>query len=297
MNVFLESSGSMVSASIIKAVKSAGFKSISSDVVYESSGKYLSDEFVLSPKSNDVLLWSKMKKIMKDYSVDIVFPTFDLTLSGWSCRKSEFLDIGTNVALSDKSVIDIFQDKYKTYEFFLKEGINTPDTSLEKDFPLVKPIFGSGAKGVIFNADKDVHMDGMISQEYIEGEEYTVDVFCNYEGEPIYVIPRLRLGVVDGKSTSGVVIKDETIQKEVEKVCKNVHFKGPVNFQCIKSKDGSVSFLEVNPRISGGMALSFSASENWINLAVKNFIFGENIKPKKIRYGLRMSRYYSEVFY
>ena len=201
MNVFLESSGSMVSASIIKAVKSAGFKSISSDVVYESSGKYLSDEFVLSPKSNDVLLWSKMKKIMKDYSVDIVFPTFDLTLSGWSCRKSEFLDIGTNVALSDKSVIDIFQDKYKTYEFFLKEGINTPDTSLEKDFPLVKPIFGSGAKGVIFNADKDVHMDGMISQEYIEGEEYTVDVFCNYEGEPIYVIPRLRLGVVDGKST------------------------------------------------------------------------------------------------
>jgi carbamoyl-phosphate synthase large subunit len=297
MNIFLESSGSLVSASIIKSIQSAGFRAIASDISYESVGRYLSDEFVLSPKKNDPMLWDKFKKIMIEYKVHAVFPSFDPTLHGWSCRKDEFMDSNTCIILSDASTVQLFQDKYQAYKFFLKEGIRTPETSLEKDFSLVKPRVGSGAKGVIFNASKDICMEGMLSQEYIKGEEYTVDVFCNQEGEPVYILPRLRLGIVDGKSTSGIIIKDEVIQKEVNRICQIVKFRGPVNFQCIKSKDGKVSFLEVNPRLSGGMILSFSASENWINLAIKHFVFGDKIKPKQVKYGLGMHRYYSEIFF
>ena len=105
------------------------------------------------------------------------------------------------------------------------------------------------------------------------------------------------LCIIDGKSTSGVIVKDEIIQKEVGRICQIIKFNGPVNFQCIKSKDSKVTFLEVNPRISGGMALSFSASENWINLAVQHFIFGHKINPKRVIYGHRMLRHYSEIFF
>jgi len=71
MNIFLESSGSLVSASIIKSIQSAGFRAIASDISYESVGRYLSDEFVLSPKKNDPMLWDKFKKIMIEYKVHV----------------------------------------------------------------------------------------------------------------------------------------------------------------------------------------------------------------------------------
>jgi len=39
-----------------------------------------------------------------------------------------------------------------------------------------------------------------------------------------------------------------------------------------------------------------AASENWINLIVNNFIENNPIKPKPIKYNLRMMRYYAECF-
>jgi carbamoyl-phosphate synthase large subunit len=52
----------------------------------------------------------------------------------------------------------------------------------------------------------------------------------------------------------------------------------------------------VNPRIAGGMALGFAATENWIDLIVDNYINNKEVIAKPIQYGLRMTRYYSECF-
>ena len=46
----------------------------------------------------------------------------------------------------------------------------------------------------------------------------------------------------------------------------------------------------------GGMALGFAATENWINLIVEHFIENKSIHPKPIQYGMRMLRYYAEIF-
>jgi carbamoyl-phosphate synthase large subunit len=45
------------------------------------------------------------------------------------------------------------------------------------------------------------------------------------------------------------------------------------------------------------MALGFAATENWINLIVKNLVEGIPITPIKVRNGLRMERYYDEIFF
>ena len=49
-------------------------------------------------------------------------------------------------------------------------------------------------------------MVGLISQEFCEGQEFTVDVFL-INNEPVYIIPRRRLRVVNGKSTIAEVFK------------------------------------------------------------------------------------------
>jgi len=136
----------------------------------------------------------------------------------------------------------------------------------------------------------------MITQDYIEGVEYTVDVLCDISGEPIYIVPRKRLGVVDGKSTGGVVVEHEAIKEAVIKVCASTHFIGPINIQCIETKNNELYFIEANPRVAGGMALSFAATQSWVAPIVNNIVNQINIKPLDIDYGLKMFRYYNEVF-
>ena len=166
---------------------------------------------------------------------------------------------------------------------------------LEQKYKLVKPRFGRGGDG-IYIGDQRKNMKKMISQDFIEGIEYTVDCFFSRSGDPVYIVPRKRLSVVDGKSTKGVVIKHNLIRNYIQDIARNIKFEGPINFQFIENENGKVYFLEVNPRISGGMALGFSATENWIKLIVDNYINNKELTPQPIQYGLKMTRYYSECF-
>jgi len=44
------------------------------------------------------------------------------------------------------------------------------------------------------------------------------------------------------------------------------------------------------------MALSFAATQSWVAPIVNNIVNQINIKPLDIDYGLKMFRYYNEVF-
>jgi carbamoyl-phosphate synthase large subunit len=294
--ILVECSGSSVSAYMIKAIQADGFEAVASDITNDVHGRFIADHFVLVPKYNDPELWNKIEGILFENNISIVFPSFDESLYGWAENKLKFQEKGVAVIISDPKVIAEFQDKYKTYHFFKNIGLDTPKTSLENNLRLLKPRFGRGGKGIILDPPPNTAMNGMITQDYIEGVEYTVDVLCDISGEPIYIVPRKRLGVVDGKSTGGVVVEHEAIKEAVIKVCASTHFIGPINIQCIETKNNELYFIEANPRVAGGMALSFAATQSWVAPIVNNIVNQINIKPLDIDYGLKMFRYYNEVF-
>ncbi|ATW25680.1 ATP-grasp domain-containing protein [Candidatus Formimonas warabiya] len=295
LNILTEASGSLTSAYLIKAVQEAGYRAVASDINPDCAGRYLADDFILMPSKNDINLWEKVVPALAQRKVNLVIPSLDETMLGWAERKKELKKLGIHVVISEESTVKIFQDKWLTYRFFLEKGIPTPKTSLEQQYPLVKPRQGRGAVGVVVTSDS-VNMEGMISQEVIEGEEYTIDVFCDKISNPIYIVPRKRQGVKDGKSTGGIVVKQVEIISWVEKICKSISFIGPINLQCFVCKDETIKFTEINPRVAGGMALGFAATENWINLIVDHFFYDKDIKPKPIKFGMKMMRYYAEVF-
>ena len=295
MKILVECSGSLVSSYMIKAIQSDGFEAIASDITSNIHGKYIADDFILMPKYNDPDLWKKIEDLLLEYNIDVVFPSFDETIYGWSKNKLKF-EKNTTVITSNTEVIELFQDKYKTYIFFKDIGINTPRTSLKNNLRLLKPRFGRGGKGISLDPGPNINMNNMITQEYIYGTEYTIDVLCNSKGKPLYIIPRVRLDVIDGKSTGGVVVEHRNIIKDVTKICASTHFIGPINIQCIESEDGELHFIEVNPRVAGGMALSFAATQSWVSASVDSIINKKDINLKDINYGLKMFRYYDEVF-
>lgn len=296
LKVLTEASGSLVSSYLISAVREAGYHAVASDISPDCVGRYLADSFVQMPKANDEKLWHKVETILVKHSVDVVIPSFDEMLLGWAERKDYFRRLGITVICSEANTIKTFQDKWLTYQFFTGHGIPTPKTSLKQDYPLIKPRMGRGAKGISITSEP-VCMDGCISQEVVNGQEFTIDVLCDKEGKPIYIVPRIRQGVKDGKSTGGVVVKHPGIHEWVEKVCRIIPFQGPVNFQCIVDAQGNIKFIEINPRIAGGMALGFAATENWVPLLIQHFVHGQEIKEvQPVQYGMMMRRYYAEVF-
>ncbi len=296
MNILIESSGSHVSYFMIKAIKEAGHKAIASDVNPICAGRYLADGFVKFPKANSQNLWQEIGEIIDKELIDIVIPSFDMTLLGWAKGKYlEFCEYDCKVLISEPEVIDIFLDKWNAYQFFIKNNIPTPKTSLDRKYELVKPRLGRGSKG-IFRIKKDTDMTNNISQEIINGQEYTVDILCDQESNPLFIIPRKRLSIKDGKSTEGIVEDVKSIKQLVKRICSLVKFKGPINMQCFIKDNGEISVIEINPRVAGGMALGFAASQNWIKLIIDILYHIPINDLADVRYGLRMLRYYDEIF-
>jgi carbamoyl-phosphate synthase large subunit len=293
-----EASGSLSAAYLIKAIQSSGNVAIASDISLENAGRYIANDFIQMPAASDKAHWKKVAKLINSHDVEMVIPSLDETLLGWS--DASYLshlnnDKKPKVLVSKSSTLNIFLDKWKAFNFFRNNGIPTPNTSLEQEFPLIKPRFGRGGKGVKLSTCKE-EMEGQISQELITGIEYTVDVLCDSDSNPIYIVPRKRIKVIDGKSTHGEVVDHPVITKLVRFLCSRVHFCGPINIQCFVNQKEEVIIIEVNPRIAGGMALGFAATENWIPLMINIAIGNNKFKPVPIKYGMQMMRYYNEIF-
>jgi len=295
MNIFTETSGSLVSAALIKSLKRAGLCVIASDVTDMNAGGLLADRYVRVPDKSDKNLWQKIKELLVTNKVSWVIPSFDEMLFGWSEREEKYKAEGIKLLISPTSTIDTFLDKWKTYNAFIQSGMPAPKASLEKKYPMVKPRQGRGSQGINITDKFDIDMENKISQEVVKGTELTVDCFFDRDGTPIYIVPRIRLKVVNGKSVDAQTIRHEKVEQYIRNLAKKYHFVGPINIQCFIN-DKNVWFIEVNPRVGGGMALGWAATENWFYLWFNKIILNKPFEPKPIQYGLQMYRYYQEIF-
>ncbi|MDR1658500.1 MAG: ATP-grasp domain-containing protein [Deltaproteobacteria bacterium] len=295
LKIMTEASGSLASAYMLKAVREAGHIPVGSDIMPWTPALALADEQIVFPRADDPGVWDVIESELKAHKIDVVLPSFYHSLLEWAERRDYFAERGVTVIVSSPQTMKIFLDKWLTYEFFREHGIPCPATSLKQEYPLIKPRLGSGAKG-IYQTDQPTEMSGNISQAIAQGTEYTVDCLFDRFGQPIYIVPRRRALVRDGKSTQGETVEMPVIAEYIRHIARITPFVGMINFQCFVDDDGRIQFIECNPRLAGGMALGFAATENWIGPLINNLMTGQPIVPKPVRYGVRMIRYYAELF-
>ena len=297
MRIMTEAAGCLASASGFKSIREAGYSVIGTDANSECYAKHLVDEFYCVPYAFDPKSKEFLFNLAIEKKIDLVIPSLDEGMIRWAEMADDLKKRGVSVAISSVDTVKICEDKWLTYLKFKESGIPTPKSSLKNEYPLVKPRLGRGGSGIHIN-EPDVDMEDMISQELLSGTEYTTDVFCNLNNEPIYIVPRQRIGVKEGKSTGGIVVEQKDIIEGIKKICKAIPFVGPFNAQCFVSSTGEVKFTEINPRLGGGTALGMAATENWFPLMVETFVNRKVVQAKfPVRYGMKMGRYYAEVFY
>jgi len=245
----------------------------------------------------------------KKNNIEILIPLIDPELPIISKNSSKFLENNICPMISNKKSIDISNDKLKTFNFFKKHEIPTPNTwkKLEgfssNQFPLIiKPQNGSSGNNVMkCNNMSELnfylkHIPKSIIQEYIPGIEVTIDVFGDGEGNVSAIIPRKRIKIRGGEVERAITIDDSLFREKVFKIAKNFKPFGAINIQCIVSKNEPY-FIEINSRFGGGYPLSDKAGGNFpkllINLSKGNKLPNQIGKYKK---ELIMSRYDKAIY-
>jgi carbamoyl-phosphate synthase large subunit len=258
----------------MKSLRLAGFtgRIVSTDANPLSAGFHLSDSYRVVPKASDPAFYAAVTQLIADERVDIIFPTSGFDIFEYSRHKAELERGGVVVAMSDVDAMTICADKW---QFYLKtHGVfPLPETSRDlahwQVFPcFVKPMLGKGSRDSYRCKQRDElrfhasQVPDLIVQEYLPGEEYTVDVLSDLEGTPRLAIPRIRLETKEGISTKGKVLKDGEIEGLCLEMARHLGLKGPTCMQLKRDGAGALKFLEVNPRIGGGMMFTTLAGIN-----------------------------------
>jgi carbamoyl-phosphate synthase large subunit len=136
------------------------------------------------------------------------------------------------------------------------------------------------------------HKDLLI-QEYLPGEEYSIDVLSDLQGNPLVAVPRVRLATKEGISVKGKVVHDQYIQDVCLELARFLNLKGPTCMQMKRAADGQVKFLEVNPRIGGGTIFTTLAGVNFAALLLE-LVAGRPVEIPPFR-EVTVLRYYEEI--
>lgn len=251
--------------------------------------------------------------IVKNSKIDLLIPTVDLDLKILAQKKQEFQELGCRVLVSSSDVIDICQNKRKTYSFLRKNGFDTPGTisartALSKkklDFPcFIKPLDGYASRGnavvknrkeLVFYAQK---VPNAICQEFICGSEYTCDVYVDFDMKVRCVVPRKRLEIRGGEVSKAQTVKNTEIMAQAKAlVAKLGAGPGVITLQLFLTDDGRIRFIEVNPRFGGGVPLSIKAGANFPKWILRELLgLKQNICFDDFEDDMIMLRYDGEVW-
>lgn len=204
--------------------------------------------------------------------VDLIVPTIDTELLILAKNRENFAAIGVRVLISTVDKITLCRDKRFTADFFAECGLETPypvDSieNYQEGYPcFIKPKDGSSSIDA-YRVDSLGELEALaerienyIIQPFIEGREYTIDILCDFEGEPVYITPRERLAVRSGEVLKTCIVQDPIMIRESLCIIEKFRPCGPITVQLIREKNtGSDYYIEINPRFGGGAPLSIKA--------------------------------------
>lgn len=240
----------------------------------------------------DVSYISELVKICENDHIDLLIPTIDTDLLVLSENVSSF--INTKVLISNSDKISICRDKNKTAVFFESCGCKAPITVINwklynGTFPcFIKPKDGSSSINAFkVNSVDELEMYAQqikdyVIQPFIEGKEYTVDIFCDFNSNPVYITPRIRLQVRAGEVLKTQISMDEKIIEECKRIIENFTPIGPITIQLIREDvSGDDYFIEINPRYGGGAPLSMKAGARSAE-AILKLLLNESISEETV---------------
>lgn len=247
------------------------------DITSASPAFQKADVGILVPTVGDVNYTPTLQNIVTQHNIGLLVPCTDLDLRTLARHRESYAKLGCRVMIGNEDSVMMCRDKARTSAVLQKAGLTPVRTVGMAEFRrdpfypcFVKPVRGSAGRGAALIQNEEelrTHMalysDLLVVQEYLPGQEYTIDVYRDRQGIVRCVVPRQRLVVRSGEVEKGVTIKDDVLIESAVRLAGQLgDLWGVFCCQC-RRKDGSKpQFFEVNPRFGGGCVLSIAAGAN-----------------------------------
>jgi carbamoyl-phosphate synthase large subunit len=248
-----------------------------------AAGLYLvaEDRRLLVPRGDAPELVPALLAACRARKIDLLLPTVDTEFVPLALARADFEALGVALPISSLDCLRVCRDKHALLARV--KGIVpvpeyeplTPDAAARvTSFPrFVKPRLGAGSRGaekITRREDLDaLPQDGSILvQEYLPGEEYSVDVYVRGDGRVIAAVPRERM-----KTDSGIAVTARTVDvpeviESARRVAQEIGVRYVANVQFKRAADGIFKLLEVNPRFPGTLPLTTAAGVDMPKLLV-----------------------------
>ncbi|MGE7914517.1 ATP-grasp domain-containing protein [Lysinibacillus xylanilyticus] len=278
-------------------------KLIGGDVSSEVLSQYFVDEFwKMSNLQN--LEYKDFVSYCKQQNIRYVIPTREGELEHFARWRPLLNQEGIQIMISPLEGILYTSDKILFAQKLIANGypaIPTSHTSsgLHTECFVIKERFGAGSKNLYIKVmPKDVEtfskkLIDPIYQPYIEGTEYSVDVYVMQNGRAKGAVVRERIFVVNGESQITEIAKKPRLEILAMQIAETLNLSGHVMFQIIEDLEGNPHIIECNARFGGASTLSVKAgldSFNWFikeadGETLENLTFDPVQRPlKQIRY-------------
>lgn len=312
MNILITSASKKVS--LVKSFQEALAKDENGKVIAVDSNPmspalYFADDYYITPMTTEPNYLDFMLNLCMKKDIKLLVPTRDEELFFFSQNVNEFNAINTKVLVAKNKIISICQDKKKFADFCSRNGFNVPTTWTkellpeELEFPLfAKPRFGkAGEDTAVIESEEELAIilskkPDLIIQSYIDAPEYTIDLFADFQGKVISVVPRQRIKVIGGESYISRTTNNTLLIGEAYKLARSLNLIGHNTIQCFL-KEKEVIFIEINPRFGGAANLGFAAGVPTPSFLVR-LLNGENLEPQIGDFidGYVMLRYATDLF-
>ncbi|PRB11958.1 biotin carboxylase [Microbacterium sp. MYb72] len=224
-----------------------------------------------------------LARLVEEDAIDVVVSTVDVELIALSERRDELAP--AVLAAPSADTLDVSLDKLLLAERCADTG-RAPRTVLagpaaqavDWEFPVfAKPRQGAGSRGIRLVPDRAALDalpvdEGLIVQDFLPGEEYSVDVIADAAGQVVAAVPRTRARVDSGVAIAGRTVHDPELEETASAIAKAIGLVGVANVQLRRGRDGRAMLLEVNPRFPGALPLTIAAGVDIPSLVVDLFL-------------------------
>ncbi len=314
--VLVTAVGGNTAQGVVKALRASTipFTIIGVDADPLSAGFSLVDHYAQLPLASADNYVEQLDLLLEIQRPEAIYVCSPPELLRFSHQKS-YLEKkwGLSVFVQPTEVVEIGNDKFKTYQFLKSHGFPHPKTCLlsdkaglsrlvqEVDFPVIlKPRIGSGSLGVfkIINRDQLQQFQAIaettVVQECIgeDSAEYTATTIAGFDGK-IKASIILHRTLHQGTTYRTELFESDEITGSLISIAEALKTVGACNFQ-FRIQEGKPYIFEINPRFSGTAGIRYLYGFNDPELVFRLLNLKEKITQPKFTRNVVL-RYWNEI--
>lgn len=250
---------------------------------------YDADKYYIVPRMTDDGYIDVILDICKNEKITGVLSFIDPELSLLANNVDRFESVGTTVIGSSYELCERSLDKFEMYEWLVENGYKCAKSYMDKDeffadlenetakFPVfVKPARGSASISISKVTDRETvdllfaHEDGLMIQEFLDGQEIGADVYIDMiTGEVVSIFTKKKIKMRAGETDKAVSFKDEKLFELIKEFVIRAGYRGQIDID-IFDINGEYYISEVNPRFGGGYPHAYESGSDHMSLIVNN---------------------------